>query len=255
MKYFNMIPKTMDIEELKKQKIVLLPIIMGICLIISASIWAVAYYNKDTSNSLSVTGSASKEVVSDSAKFSGNFSRIVKISNLKTGYDEMASDLNIVNAFLKTQGIDGKNITISTVSMNENYKYNQNDNSEKEYTLSQQVEVSSLDVNKITDLARKTQDLINRGLIFSTNPVEYYYTKLPDLRVSLLSDAIKDAKARAQKMAEATGKHVGGLKSAASGVVQVLPKNSLEISDYGTYDTSTIDKNIMITVKAAFGLN
>jgi len=241
-------------EELKKQKLILLPTIMGVCLIISATIWATAYYNKDSSNSLSVTGSASKEVVSDSAKFSGNFSRIAKVSALKSGYDQMTADLNIVKNFLKTQGIDDKDITISTVSMNENYKYDNNNQTEKEYTLNQQVEVASSDINKITSLAQKTQDLINKGVIFSTNAVEYYYTKLPDLRVSLLSDAIKDAKARAEKMAESTGKKVGDLKSAASGVVQVLPSNSLEVSDYGTYDTSKINKNVMVTVRAAFGL-
>ena len=245
----------MDIEEIKKQKIILLPAIMGLCLIISAMIWSSAYYNKDTSNSLSVTGSASKEVVSDSAKFSGNFSRIVKVSALKSGYDQIAQDLIIVKKFLKDQGIEDKNITISTVSMYENYKYNNNGvETEKEYNISQTVEVSSPDVAKITALAQKTQDLINKGVIFSTNAVEYYYTKLPDLRVSLLSDAIKDAKARAEQMAKATGKSVGDLKSAASGVVQVLPSNSLEISDYGTYDTSKINKNVMVTVRAAFGL-
>ena len=241
--------------EEKKQKIILLPIITGVCLIISATIWALAYYNKDSSNSLSVTGSASKEVVSDSAKFSGNFSRIVKVSNLKSGYTQIAQDLTIVKQFLKDQGIDDKNVTISTVSMFENYNYNNNNTqAEKEYTISQTVEVSSSDINQITSLAQKTQDLINKGVIFSTNAVEYYYAKLPELRVSLLSDAIKDAQARAQKMAEATGKSVGSLKSAASGVVQVLPANSLEVSDYGTYDTSKVNKNVMVTVKASFNL-
>ena len=245
----------MNIEELKNQKIALLPAIMGACLIISAMIWSSAYYNKDASNSLSVTGSASKQVVSDNAKFSGNFSRIVKVSNLKGGYSQIAQDLIIVKKFLKDQGVDDKDITISTVSMYENYKYNNNGvETEKEYNISQTVEVSSSDVNKITALAQKTQDLINKGVIFSTNAVEYYYTKLPELRVTLLSDAIKDAKARAEQMAKATGKRVGDLKSAASGVVQVLPANSLEISDYGTYDTYKINKNVMVTVRAAFGL-
>jgi hypothetical protein len=79
----------MDIEEIKKQKIVLLPIIMGLCLIISAAIWSSSYYNKDASNSLSVTGSASKDVIADNAKFSGNFARTVRVSNLKGGYDQM----------------------------------------------------------------------------------------------------------------------------------------------------------------------
>jgi len=238
-----------------KQDNLALSIIIGICLIISSSIWALSYYNKDSSNSLSVTGSASKEVVSDSAKFSGNFSRIVKVSNLKAGYAQIAQDLVAVQKFLKDQGIDDKDVTISTVSMFENYNNNNNNiQTEKEYIISQTVEVTSSDINQITTLAQKTQDLINQGVIFSTNAVEYYYTKLPDLRVSLLSDAIKDAKARAQKIAEATGKNVGDLKSAASGVVQVLPANSLEVSDYGTYDTSKINKNVMVTVKAAFGL-
>ena len=240
--------------EIKSQKLVWLPVIMGICLIISASIIAYSYFNKNSSDSLSVTGSASVDVVSDSAKFTGDFSRIVKISNLKTGYAQMSADLVLVKSFLKEQGIDNKNITISTVSMNENYNYNQNYQTEKEYTLKQQVEVSSPDVNQITLLAQKTPDLINKGVIFSTNPVEYYYSKLPELRVSLLSDAIKDAQARASKMAEATGKSVGSLKSAASGVVQVRSANSLDVSDYGTYDTSKINKNVMITVRAAFGL-
>ena len=240
----------------KNNKFLWVPTIAGISLIIAATIWAVAFYeSRNSTDSLSVTGSASTQIVSDNAKFSGEFSRIVKISALKTGYAQMATDLSSVKSFLKAQGIDEKIVTISTVSMMENYNYNNNGvQTEKEYTLRQQVEISLNDVNKITALAQATQALINKGVIFSTNPVEYYYTKLPDLRVSLLSDAVKDAKARAEKLAESSGKSVGGLKSAASGVVQVLPANSLEVSDYGTYDTTKINKTVMVTVKASFGL-
>jgi len=231
------------------------PAIVGTSLVLSSIIFSIAFYNSRVStDALSVTGSASRQIVSDNAKFSGDFTRIVKISVLKNGYDQMAEDLKIVKAFLKEQGIDDKDITISTVSMMENYNYDKNYQTEKEYTLSQHVEVSSNDVDKITKLAQATQNLINKGVIFSTNQVEYYYTKLPDLRVELLSDAIKDAKARASKMAESTGKKVGNLKSAASGVVQVLSSNSLEVSDYGSYDTSKINKNVMVTVRASFGI-
>lgn len=231
-------------------------IIIGISLIICVVIFSTVFYKtRFATDSLTVTGSASMKVVSDNAKFSGSFSRIVKISQLKTGYEQMTSDLVKVKSFLKEKGIDEKDITISTVNMYENYNYDKNYQTEKEYTLSQNIEVfSTTDVNKITSLAQSTQDLINQGVIFSTNQVEYYYSKLADVRVSLLSDAIKDAKARAEKMAESTGKSVGVLKSASSGVVQVLPENSLEISDYGTYDTYKINKNIMVTVKASFSL-
>ncbi len=230
-------------------------LIVGLTLILCTVIFSTVFYKtRFSSDSLSVTGSASMQVVSDNAKFSGYFSRVVKVSQLKTGYEQMTGDLTKVKNFLKAKGIDEKDITISTVSMYENYNYDRNYQTEKEYVLNQQVEVSSTDINKITNLAQVTNELINQGVIFSTNPVEYYYSKLPEVRVNLLSDAIKDAKARADKMAESTGKNVGILKSASSGVVQVLPANSLEISDYGTYDTSKINKNIMVTVKASFSL-
>jgi hypothetical protein len=230
-------------------------LIVGVTLILCTVIFSTVFYKtRFSSDSLSVTGSASMQVVSDNAKFSGYFSRVVKVSQLKTGYEQMTGDLTKVKNFLKAKGIDEKDITISTVSMYENYNYDRNYQTEKEYVLNQQVEISSTDINKITNLAQVTNELINQGVIFSTNPVEYYYSKLPEVRVNLLSDAIKDAKARADKMAESTGKNVGILKSASSGVVQVLPANSLEISDYGTYDTSKINKNIMVTVKASFSL-
>ena len=70
--------------------------------------------------------------------------------------------------------------------------------------------------------------------------------------MALLSDAIADAKARAVKLAQAGGKNIGALQSASSGVVQVLAPNSANTSDYGTYDTSSIEKNIMVTVKTSF---
>jgi len=236
-------------------KIALPSLVLGLCLIASFVIGSITFYKvRSLDNFLSVTGSATREVVSDSAKFSGNFSRIVKLSEIKSGYNQISNDLVLVKAFLKSQGVADSDITISTVSMMQNYDYNQNVQTEKEYTISQTVEVSSADVTKISSLAQNTKRLIDAGVIFSSNPVEYYYTKLPQLRVDLLSDAIKDAKARAGKLAESSGQGVGSLKSASIGVVQVLSSNSLEVSDYGTYDTSKINKTVMVTVKASFNL-
>ncbi|MGB8816226.1 MAG: SIMPL domain-containing protein [Minisyncoccia bacterium] len=230
-------------------------LILGLSLILSFVIGSVTFYKvRSLDNYLSVTGSATKNVISDSAKFSGTFSRVVKISNIKGGYSTIASDLDLVKKFLKSQGIAESDAIFSTVSMMQNYDYYQNGQTEKEYTISQTVEISSSDVAKISSVAQNIKQLIDLGVIFSTNPVEYYYTKLPELRVDLLSDAIKDAKARAGKLAESSGQGVGSLKSASTGVVQVLPSNSLEISDYGTYDTSKVNKTVMITVKASFNL-
>jgi hypothetical protein len=137
--------------------------------------------------------------------------------------------------------------------MNEIYDNNSNQ-ANKNYSLTQNITINSSDVQKITDLSKNTTPLVTQGILFSTNTLEYYYSKLPDARIALLSDAVADAKARATQLAEAGGKKIGALQSATNGVVQVLAPNSSDTSDYGTYDTSSIEKNIMVTVKTTFEL-
>jgi len=234
---------------------VTLGIIIGLSLMISTVIGGYSFYKvRSLDNTLGVTGSTTRAVKSDLVKWQSGFSRIVTLDNLKSGYAQMAKDKQIVDKFFKDNGIDDKDITVSAVQMNQNYNYNQN-SEPTQYTLIQNIQVQSADIDKITALAKNIQALIDAGVIFSTQSVDYYYTKLPDLRVQLLGDAIKDAKARAEQIAGASGKKVGSLKSAASGVVQVLQPNSTDVSDYGSYDTQTIDKEVMVTVKATFVLN
>jgi uncharacterized protein len=232
-------------------KIIYTGIILGVCFIAGLSINAwMNYKAKQLDNTLSVTGSAKQQITSDTAKWRSSFSRTVAPSELNFGYSKMKADELLALNFLKENGVNEKDIIISPVAMNQNFKYDPN--ASKDYTLTQTVEVQSSDVNKITEIAKSTQNLIEKGVIFSSDSLEYYYSKLPDLRVAMLADAIKDAKARAQEIAVSSQKKVGSIKSASMGVVQVLPVNSIEISDYGSYDTQTIEKEVMVTVKALF---
>lgn len=227
--------------------------LISIAIIISTIIGAYTFYKiRSFDNTLTVTGSASKAVTSDHVKWVGSINHVVKATALKGGYADMDRDLTFVKAFLKEKNIPEDQIVISPVFMDQNY--DQPQGAERSYTLRQTIDVNSGDVVGITEIAKNINPLIEKGVIFSTQSLEYTYTKLPEERVALLSDAIKDAKARASKLAESSGKKVGQLKSSSSGVVQVLSANSLDVSDYGSYDTSKVEKNIMLTVKASFTL-
>lgn len=239
-------------------KISLAALILAVGLIFSSIVVATVIYKvKAMDNTLQVTGSVKKVVNSDVVKWTAAFSRTVTMSELKSGYSQMASDLEKVSGFLKTEGVDPKEMTVSTVFMDQQYDYYKPESapSQKYYILRQTVQIQSKEVDKITALAKNTKKLIDEGVIFSTQSLEYFYTKLPETRIELLASAVQDAKARAEKLAESSGRKVGTLKSASVGVVQVLPVNSVEISDYGAYDTSSIEKEVMITVRALFRIN
>ena len=238
-------------EQKRSNRIIYFGIILGVCLIISAMIASYTFYIvRQPEDTLAVTGSVRQKVTSDVVKWTSNFSRTVPSEELIQGYNQMENDKKIVIDFFAENGFSEQDINISPVFMEQLYLYDPN--APKENVLRQNVIIQSNDVEKVTSMAKNTQKLIDAGVIFSTQTLEYFYSKLPELRIELIPDAINDAKLRAQKIAEGSGKKIEAIKSANLGVVQVLPVNSTEVSDYGTYDTSTIEKEVMIPVTVVF---
>lgn len=237
----------------KTHPLVGLGIILGASFLLATAIGMGTIWRiRAQSDLVSVTGSAKMQVTSDQAKWTTQVSRTVRESTLKAGYDQIARDLVLAKDFLYAQGIPESEITVNPVNMYEVYEQNQP--ADKRYTLSQNIVVQSPDVDKLTRASNNVSKVISQGVIFSSLSLEYYYSKLPEARIALLSQAIDDAKARATELAKNSGNKVGKLKSATSGVVQVQSLNSTDISDYGMYDTSQVEKQITVTVKAAFTL-
>jgi hypothetical protein len=107
----------------------------------------------------------------------------------------MKMDEAKVAKFLKDNGLTEEEYEISPVSMYEEYNYykDMNIEVEKKYNLTQQVTITSNDIEKVQKLSKKTEDLINMDVLYQSNNPEYYYTKLPDTRINLLPEAVADA--------------------------------------------------------------
>ncbi len=228
-------------------------LIVGAALVVAVIVGGIFYSTKTVGgNTLTVTGSARLSVTADNVIWRTSVTRNVAAVEVKSGYAQIAVDLKTVQDFLKKNGVDDSQVTIAPVALVEDYQ--QNTGAPKRYTLTQSVEIDSPDVQKITQIAKHVDDIVNQGALFQSNSLEYYYSKLNEARVSLLTDAITDARARAAAMAKSSNQHVGKLQSASSGVVQVVSKGANSADDYGSYDTSKIDKDVTVTVRATFKL-
>jgi uncharacterized protein len=84
---------------------------------------------------------------------------------------------------------------------------------------------------------------------------EYHYTKLGDLKIEMLAEAAKDAKVRAQQIAQSTGSSIGSVRTARMGVLQITPADSNDVSDSGVNDTSSLDKDITAVVNVGFAID
>ena len=244
-------------ENKNSLAIIFFAVLLGISLVGSAFVVSNTIYNvKNLDNILTVTGSTRYKVTSDTVKWTANVTKTIKMGELKNGYIQIANDINNVISFYKSNGITDSEIKTYPVSVNQDWSYSKTYDQKPEdqmYTLSQIIEVNSSNVDAISNLAKNSAKLASINALYTTQSVEYYYSKLPELRVNLLSDAIKDAKLRAEKIAESNNQTVGSLRSASMGSVLVLaPDANVEDGSYGSYDTSTVDKEVMVTVRASF---
>ncbi len=234
-------------------------IIIAIAVIISVIILSNTYKNRNRHNdTINVTGLGSKDFTSDLIVWSGSFSK--KDMLLDKAYEALKQDREIIRNYLVGKGIAEDEIVFSSVNINRDYDYYYDNQNRRHstftgYNLNQNVTIQSNNVDLVEDVSRQVTDLINRGVELYSYEPQYYYTKLAELKIEMIAEATRDARVRAEQIAENSGAQLGDLRYARMGVFQIIARNSNE--DYswgGTFNTSAKEKTATITMKLQFGI-
>ena len=236
------------LEKIEKLQVISLGILIALSLVVSTKLAASTISN----NVISVTGSAYEIVKSDSGTLT--FEINVKRANKQEAYKTSQAQVKIVEEYLKAKQI--KNIELKTVNGYYSYKRNAKTGEYTDipdmYNLTQPVTISSDNVELIKNISNDITGLINKGVDINVYSPSYDYSKLPELKVTLLEKASKDAKARAASMLKPTHNSVGKIQSVRMGVYQITPVDSTNVSDMGINDTSSIDKKVTAVANVSF---
>ncbi len=236
------------LEKIEKLQVLTVGILITAALVTSTKIIAKSMSN----NIISVTGSAYEIVKSDKGSLEFNIN--VKRDTKQDAYSAVQSQIKIVKKYLEDKKI--KNIELKTVNGWYNYKRDPRTGSytdiQDSYNLSQPIMISSDNVELIKEISNDITGLINQGVDINVQSPSYDYSKLADLKVSLLEKASTDAKNRAASMLKPTKNSVGKIHSVRMGVYQITPVDSTSVSDMGINDTSTIDKKVTAVANVSF---
>ncbi len=232
-------------------------IIFSIAIVLAAYFLGNAYIERaQPKGVISVTGSGSENFTSDLIVWEGRFTTTNQ--DLGLAYKKIDNDKELVREYLEENGIDIENFVFNSVETNEQ-RENQYQNGNyvgsifKGYELSQSVKIESEDVELIENVSREITELLNKGVQFNSTPPRYYYTKLSDLKIEMISKATEDARLRAEKIAENSGGKLGKLNNSSMGVFQITGQNSGE--DYswsGAYNTADKKKTASITMRLEY---
>jgi len=205
---------------------------------------------------IAVTGSAMRRIRSDLIVWKASIK--AQAADTTGAYKKLATDAQAAQVWLLAQGVDPKTITLSSIAIEEVHPRDKEGHVLEDQTvafrMSQSIEVSSGDIDKISRVSRAATELIDRGVNIQSDPPLYIYTGLAELKVQLLADASRDARLRADQIARNTGSKVGPLVSAKMGILQINPAHSTETSWSGNNDRTSLEKDAMAVVTASFSV-
>ncbi|MBV9867936.1 MAG: SIMPL domain-containing protein [Abitibacteriaceae bacterium] len=217
-----------------------------------------------------VMGSARKSITSDFIIWRGSITQ--SGPDVGKTYPQLKAQVEKVRGYLIGKGIKASELVPFAVNVKTLYApvkdangntINQDNSAGSEsgegtyrpimgYQLTQDIEVRSDQVDLVDSVSRQSTELISQGVAFESKPPMYLYTKLSDLKVTMQAEAARDARARAEQIANSSGAQLGTLRFARMEVPNITPLYSNQTSDNGVDDTTAKEKRITAVVVAGF---
>ena len=228
-----------------------LPMLVLSCGLVVAGAVAVKGIRTAT-DTVTVTGASTERLKSDLADctvtVSGNG------LSQQQAYQNLQPDLKRTLAFLRDAEIPESKTQLTVLRTDRNDIRNRVTGmlTSTEWTARQSIHVASNNVELIRKASNTISNLIGEGISLAIQPPAYTYTKLAEKRVDMLSKATADARERAIAIASQAGSGIGTITNADTGTFQITVPNSTKMGSYGSYDTSTIEKDITAVMGVTF---
>lgn len=134
-----------------------------------------------------------------------------------------------VRSFLGEQGFSAEDIQVQNIKVEDRFTgYNGgNYPAEARFTLTEDLLVTTNEVDQLAAAARNITELLRAGVVFSSDAwsggPSFVFTGLNDLKGDMLTQATQRAREAAQQFAVQSDSKVGNIQTANQGIFQILP--------------------------------
>lgn len=184
---------------------------------------------KNLERTVIVKGLAEKEVSANIALWPIKFSEANNsLSNL---YDKLEKDKKIIIKFLEQNGFSENEITISQPSITDKLalEYGNTKDIRFRYVANQAITVYSKKIEKVREISPKISELGKKGIVIISNNydsrIQYFFTKLNNIKPEMIKEATKKAREVALKFAEDSKSSLGKIKSARQGQFSIRDRD------------------------------
>lgn len=178
---------------------------------------------------VSVKGLSEKEVKADIVIWPIQYQ--IATNDINELYEKLENSNSKVEKFLLDNSISKDEITFSTPTIIDRLaqSYSTTNKAEFRYSATQIITVYSKNIDGVRGLKNKLSSLGKEGIVFSGNDymarTEYIYTKLNDIKPSMIEEATKNARTVAEKFANDSKSKLGKIKTAYQGQFSVSQRD------------------------------
>ena len=236
-----------------KNQLILPALLLGLGLVVSAVLVTRTW--RENQQIISVVGSAKQEIVSDLGFLRGSLS--AEAGAAEAAYQQLQRQKPVLLGYLAAKEFPAAQVKFFPIAQNavpEFDEHGRDTGRVLKYTCYQRFEIQSADVRLIEAISLELASLVERGVSVMVESPEYFYSKLPELKVEIQARAAQDAMTRARKLAAAADCQLGVMRTARMGVLQITPRYSTMVADYGVNDATSIEKEITAVVQASFAI-
>lgn len=203
-------------------------------------------------NTISVKGLAEKTVESDLGGM--NCQVWVAAADLEEGYRKITAAYGKMRLRLTSAGFFDPEIEDGAIAYERVNKIVDGKETQEfsHYRFYRALRVVSKQVDLIERQSKELSTLLGEGIEVRVDQVEYFVSDLEKYKLELITAATRSAMKRAEATAAEFGGSVGRLITARNGVIQITRPASSDMSDYGSYDTSSRTKVIKVVISATF---
>lgn len=188
-------------------------------LIIAGAFFISARGFSDQGRYVEVKGLSERIVKSDKAIWSISFE--VKSNDSNDLYATIDKNSKAITEFLKLEGFEDGEINMAPVNI---YQDTYRDSLFR-YNANVQMSVYTDKVDAVRTATQKTLPLIQKGIVFSGNYVDFQFTDLNSIKPEMLGEAIESARVSAEQFADDSKSRIGKISRANQGTFEITEKD------------------------------
>ncbi|WP_144820573.1 SIMPL domain-containing protein [Marinobacter piscensis] len=207
---------------------IIVALILSISAIVSASLISDGLTDLRTGDRyVTVKGVAEREVSADLALWPIRF--VATGGSLSEAQDQARDSRNAIIAFLKLQAISDDSVELQRLDVTDTRANPYQDNSEQKFIINQTLMVRSTDIEKIRQAAQGVSELVDSGVIlssdYSSGSPTYLFNRLNEIKPEMIAEATASAREAASQFAKDAKTELGDLRRANQGVFQILARD------------------------------